>query len=561
MRSLKLLACFLIITTAHAQRPVQISNKGQFQFNSGFEPLVVDSILYFSAFSNNNGWQAYSFDGDGIRTISGFSTKYQEKNREESECGGGVLSQLARFNHSLVAHVSGKTVENGIYRVEDGRLVRLVNKVERCSPPVEVNGDLYVEGVVTEGDVEYKRAIVIHSDWTSTRGGKTRLTKSGIATEACVLGISVFGSLDGKLARWGDDGFAVMQSDYIHVQNLFTFENRLFFSAIKSGDQQMQLHSFDIDGNFISHGNIFPGQNMLNPHDVLVTPDAAYFVADPDKKGLRMYKLGNDSIEEIVIMAAKSGFRDFQGMAFLRNQVFVCVSGVRGPVYDLFQYDGKTYLERNPEYFQNIRGVTVLKDKIVFLATELGNEAIYISEPVLPPQIENDTFKIYDFYRNGDVVGTVQATDPTGRIRYHIISGDDNKTFEIDYFNGEIRVSDRNGVRNHTDQPYYLTVKAENRDGASSNAVIVVNIHKAKVMDTKGLRETLMFFPVLSKRHTLSTKKIANGQTVQVFNDDFQMVDELVVKNKEIVIGEYPIGIYFLNVHNGENLYQKMVIE
>ncbi|MCB0735048.1 MAG: cadherin repeat domain-containing protein [Flavobacteriales bacterium] len=547
----------LMAAAASAQRPNQLCSRSQFNFGTEFRPVKASETLYFQAFEAGSGWQLYQISEEGFSRISQFSSEYGSKKNLETACGGGMINRMVNFNNTVVFHVSGKGQKNGIYRVEDGRVVKIVSGIDQCSPMVEHNGILHVEGYgTTSSGSRWKRAIKINTSWSVERSREISHTYS-IATEAAPLGGSIYGTVSGQIAIWSETGFVPGHHELHNVQGLFTFQNRLYFHANRAG-AGMRQYSIGAEGDIHEHGAIYPGMNMINVHPPLVLEDKVYFVADPDQKGLRLYQLDHEEVHELVILAAKSGYRDFQGMDVYKDQLFMSVSGVKGPIYDLYQYDGRTFTERNPDYVQNVRGVAVLNGELIYLATELGGEALYRSTPVLPPAVEDDTFSIYDFWYNGDLVGKVQASDPSGRIRYHIVSGDEKGVFEVDYFNGELRVADFNGIRHHANKGYDLVVKCENRSGAFSEANVHVTIKKGQKMDLQNLHETLMFFPDFSKKSTLTTRTLPEGQKVMVFDADFNMVDELTVKNRAIVIGKYRPGIYLLNVKNERNLYQKI---
>lgn len=544
-----------------AQRPVQLTQRGVLVMPNGFNSAQVDNYLYFNAFDPNSGWQLYLFDGESVIQATNYKKTYETKKTIESSCGGGMISGMTPFAGAVVFHVKGKTVDNGLYKIEGENITKLMSGIEEISAPIRFKDELIVEAVVMEEGVAYKRLLTINMDWEMKKGSKQRMRENeALVSEAFELNQQLYAVVGGGIVTRSESGFGNRNVLYNRVQDGFLMDNRLYFSAVKKGSDDAGLYSIDEAGHEQSHGSIVPNQNMLNPQKPVVHEGNAYFVSDPDGKGIVFYRLREGKVETIETLAVRKGIRNVQGLAVFHDQIFVNVCGKKGTGFDMLQYDGKALVERNPDYLTNIKNTTVLNDRLIYLATEMGQEALYYSPPILPPRVQPDSFSIYDYWQNGDAVGQVRAQDASGKVRYKIVSGNEARTFEIDYYSGEIKVADKSGLGNRS-VPFKLLVEVENRQEAKAMAEVVIVVKKSKRLNTANLVETLLFFPDFNRKSTLTTTKLPDGQVVGIYNTDFVMIDELRVKDKAIKLGKYPPGIYLLSVQNERNLYQKIELQ
>jgi len=527
-------------------------------FTNGFHPTVSSEAMFFNAFDHNHGWQVFVFDGYELHQLSRFHTKITANKVEETAVGGGVVTVMKPYNHAVIFHVIGKTTDGAIYYAEGNRLTKLAKDVVSCSEPVVMNDTVYIEAIFKNEESQIKRTMIISKDGDIRKGSKIPASTLSLVRNVNTLNGEIYGVRDGVFVKWTDLGYINTTMPYTHVQNCFLLNDDLCFTAMSKGSSKLSLFSMNKSGEIEKRGNIFPGMNMLMEQRPLVANGVAYFVADPSARSLELFKLTSDSLIKVGVLTTRRGYRTVQGMAWSRDQLFINVCGVRGSTFDLMQFDGNTLKERNPEYLTDVRNTVVFNDQLVFLASESGNEALYASEPVLPPDIHDDTFRVFDFWNIGKSVGQVRAEDESGRIRYHIISGNDGHTFDVDYFSGELKIANTSNLKNRQGEPFTLRIAVENRQGATAEGAIRIEVIKGQKMDTRNLRETMLFFPDLSRKSTLTTRSLKEGQVVRVYDVDFNMIDELVVRNKAIVLGSYTPGIYLLYAKTKENLYQKI---
>jgi hypothetical protein len=271
-----------------------------------------------------------------------------------------------------------------------------------------------------------------------------------------------------------------------------------------------------------------------------------------------LYKVTNDKVDFVATLTSNNVHRTVQGLDVCRGQVFVDACGVTDDHFDLVQVSGDHVINRNPDRLTDIKGAVVFQDHLVYMASDHGHDAVFTSDPVVPPMVQNDTFQIFDFWQNSRVLGKVKvsATDVSSRLRYRMVSED--KLFAVDYTEGTISVANHRAIRDKAGSNIEVKVEVTNEEGFSSTANILVQVAKSKRMETNNLNETFMFFPDFNRRRTLISNSLPDGQIIGVYDLEFAMIDEIRVKNKAIVLGEYPPGVYFLNTSKGKNMYQKI---
>ena len=119
----------------------------------------------------------------------------------------------------------------------------------------------------------------------------------------------------------------------------------------------------------------------------------------------------------------------------------------------------------------------------------------------------------------------------------------------------------RNLRRNSKPSYTVIRVEVSERNKGSSVATVNFTVNEGRPFNHTNLRETLMFFPDFSRPNTLTSTKLPDGETVLVYDINFNMVDLLFVENGVIKLPSYPPGMYILNVRNKENLYQKIELQ
>jgi hypothetical protein len=196
----------------------------------------------------------------------------------------------------------------------------------------------------------------------------------------------------------------------------------------------------------------------------------------------------------------------------------------------------------------------------VYLATENGHDYVYTSAPLLPPRVRDTSFVVFDFWPNGRRIGQIKATSLSrkGSLRYYVASGNPQSAFTIDELTGDLKVNNEKYLYTSGKEAYDLVVQVKEKRKGSSYAKVHLTVQHETKFDATDLRETLMFFPDFGRANTLNSRQVANGVPVYVYDVNFKMVDVITVENGRLVLGEYPAGLYILNVRNNENLYQKI---
>ncbi|MFY0654331.1 MAG: cadherin domain-containing protein [Cyclobacteriaceae bacterium] len=126
-------------------------------------------------------------------------------------------------------------------------------------------------------------------------------------------------------------------------------------------------------------------------------------------------------------------------------------------------YEGDSYLRIHRDFLV----VQGFNGSMIFYQIDFDNEE---------PSIEDQTFSINESESNGTSVGFVQSSDTDNDpLKYSILSGNDEGTFQIDEGTGEITVADENKLDFESNEVYSLVIQVS--DGfESASAQVTINV-------------------------------------------------------------------------------------
>ncbi|MFT5725836.1 MAG: hypothetical protein ACI9JN_002966 [Bacteroidia bacterium] len=347
-------------------------------------------------------------------------------------------------------------------------------------------------------------------------------------------------------------------SDLGHVQSLKSLKKGLAFIAYQKGVPH--IGTLDHTGKVLTYG--YPdrliGKQINCQPNIGETATSAYFVLHNQKvTSVMAMQIGQAPIE----ISDVATNMEITATTLLKKQMVLSLSN--GYTSNIYQINGRQLVEQNIRYIDHADRVTQLNSALVYSAKENNHEYIYASDPLLPPKVENSNFTIFEFWPKGRVVGMVNAKSQNkkGRLRYSIISGNDGDVFRVDGSSGVLSVNNARNLKRGNKPSYTVRVQVTEKQKGSSIATVKFTVNEGRPFDHNNLRETLMFFPDFSRANTLTTTRLADGESVLLYDINFNMVDMLFIENGAIQLPAYPPGLYIINVRNKENLYQKIELQ
>jgi len=529
-------------------------------FPHGFNPFEADNSIFFNAFHPNKGFQLFQLKGDRLIQMSSFKQKLGKKDDPEN-IQGAQTSHYAWFNNQLYFFVAGKGVTSGIYSYSFGK-PKLIYECQSMSNGYLIGKTLSTQVRVIENDSTRFHHIII-DNYLKVR--RYKLDQINICSDLVMSNGKNYGVLNGNLgelvvSEQRVDFYSVLLENPLmgYFHSLKSLKDGLAFMCYLEG----QPHVGTIDHSSIVRTYEFTdrlmGRNLHCQPKNDETATAAYFVLhDQENTTLMELKVGVIP-REIGDVPEQS---DITGSTLLKKQMVLSMSN--GYESNLYQINGRDLVEQEIRYIDHPNRVTQLNGNLVYLAKENNQEFIFTSDPLLPPKVETSNFTIFDFYASGREVGMVNAKSQNkrGRLHYNIISGNDGDVFKVNPSTGVITIDNARNLRRNKKPSYTVRVEVSERNKGSSVATVNFTVNEGRPFNHTNLRETLMFFPDFSRPNTLTSTKLPDGETVLVYDINFNMVDLLFVENGVIKLPSYPPGMYILNVRNKENLYQKIELQ
>lgn len=549
-----------LYTLTLGQSATRIWQTTGLSFPHGFNPFEADNSIFFNAYHPNKGFQLFQLKGDRLIQVSSFKQKLDKKEDPEN-LQGAQTSHYAWFNNQLYFFAAGKGVTSGIYSYSFGK-PKLIYACQSMSNGYLQGKTLSTQVRVLDHDTTAYHHIVID---TYLKVRRYKLDQINICSELVISNGKNYGVLNGVLGELvvSDqrvDFYSVLLDNpamgYFH--SLRGLKDGLAFMSYVDGDPH--VGTIDHSGTVRTYG--FPerliGRSLHCQPKTDESATAAYFVLhNQEITTLMELKVGVIPYEISDIPEQT----DITGSTLLKKQLVLSMSN--GYESNLYQINGRQLVEQDIRYIDHPNRVTQLDGNLVYLAKENNQEFIFTSDPLLPPKVETSNFTIFDFWPSGREVGMVNAKSQNkrGRLRYTIISGNDGDVFSVNKTTGVITIDNARNLRRNKKPSYSVRVEVSERNKGSSIATVNFTVNAGRPFNHTNLRETLMFFPDFSKPNTLTTTRLPDGETVLLYDINFNMVDLLFVENSAIKLPSYPPGMYILNVRNKENLYQKIELQ
>lgn len=549
-----------LYTLTLGQSATRIWQTTGLSFPHGFNPFEADNSIFFNAYHPNKGFQLFQLKGDRLIQVSSFKQKLDKKEDPEN-LQGTQTSHYAWFNNQLYFFAAGKGVTSGIYSYSFGK-PKLIYACQSMSNGYLQDKTLSTQVRVLDHDTTAYHHIVID---TYLKVRRYKLDQINICSELVISNGKNYGVLNGVLGELvvSDqrvDFYSVLLDNpamgYFH--SLRGLKDGLAFMSYVDGDPH--VGTIDHSGTVRTYG--FPerliGRSLHCQPKTDESATAAYFVLhNQEITTLMELKVGVIPYEISDIPEQT----DITGSTLLKKQLVLSMSN--GYESNLYQINGRQLVEQDIRYIDHPNRVTQLDGNLVYLAKENNQEFIFMSDPLLPPKVETSNFTIFDFWPSGREVGMVNAKSQNkrGRLRYTIISGNDGDVFSVNKTTGVITIDNARNLRRNKKPSYSVRVEVSERNKGSSIATVNFTVNAGRPFNHTNLRETLMFFPDFSKPNTLTTTRLPDGETVLLYDINFNMVDLLFVENSAIKLPSYPPGMYILNVRNKENLYQKIELQ
>ncbi len=543
-----------------AQSPNKIIQTTGLSFPHGFNAFEADNSIFFNAFHPEKGFQLFQLKGERLIQVSYFKQKLEKKEVAEN-LQGAQTSNYAWFNNQLYFFAKGKGVETGLYSYSFGK-PKLVYECEAMSNGYLQSTMLSTQVVVPREEGKEYHHIIIDSRHKIVR---YKLDFNTICTDLIISKRKNYAVLNGLLGELTISKQKVhfypvnfKDNTLEHVRSLKIFKYGLLFVGYK--DKSSVLGHIDrknvLKTYIISEGT-FDNFLVVEPK---LSEEAlsAYFMVHSNGQSTLLHFKRNTTPKKIKEFRERT---EITSSTYISGQPLIsCASQYSSNVFMLNSNSlEKVKLRR----LTSIGNITQLNDELVFIATEETEPSLFALERSAPPMIANSSFDVFDFWKNGRIVGRVSAKSNRrmSTISYSIISGNKGDAFEINSVTGEIRIKNAYALKSNNLSTYKLGIQAKERLSGNSIGYVTLSVKKERPFTRENLRETLMFFPDFSRPQTLTTNNLPDGEVVLVYDVNFKMVDLLFVKNGAIVLPSYPPGIYVLNVRNKENLYQKIELQ
>jgi hypothetical protein len=526
-------------------------------FPHGFTPFEADKSIFFNAYHASKGFQLFQLKGDRLIQVSSFKQKLEKKEDPEN-IQGAQTSHYAWFNNQLYFFAAGKGVKSGIYSFSFGK-PRLVYACDAMSNGFLRGKTLATQVRLIDGDSSAFHHIIIDS-YLKVR--RYKLDQINMCSDLVISNGKNYGVLNGVL---GEVVVSDQRVDFYSVQfDNPNFGNCASLTSLKDGLAFMvyangapHIGTINHSGDIRTYGypdRVFGKKIHCEPYNDETAAKAYFVIQNQQVSTLMEMKIGKEP-REVKDLPELS---DITSSTLLKKQTVLSIASAYEA--NIYQINGTELVEQEIRYIDHPNMVTQLNGTLVYLARENNKEFIYASDPLLPPKVETSSFTIFEFWPSGRVVGMVNAKSQNrkGRLRYKIVSGNDGDVFRVDPSSGVLTINNARKLKKNKKPSYSVRVEVSEKHKGSSIATVNITVNEGRPFSHNNLRETLMFFPDFSRVNTLTTTKLPDGETVLVYDLNFNMVDLLFVENSAIILPAYPPGLYILNVRNKENLYQKI---
>jgi hypothetical protein len=555
-----LLSLFMLLLSlgVSGQSATRVWQTTGLSFPHGFEPYEADNSIFFNAFHPNKGFQLFQLKDDRLIQVSSFKQSL-EKKEEPENLQGGQTSHYAWFNNQLYFFAKGKGITTGLYSYSYGK-PKLVYACESMS-----NGYLQDNTLSTQVSLKVNDSMEFHhiviDSYLKLR--RYKMKQINICSELVAHNGKNYGVLDGRLGEivltdLGVGFYSVLFEDrnLDYVQSLRSINKGLAFIAYHQDIPHVCTISDDGTKLTYSYSENMLGKSLICDFNLGEAASSAYFVLHDQKKSRVMeMKIGQTPSE---IKGDVSHNMEITGSTVLQKQMVISMSN--NIASNLYQINGRELVEQEIKYVNHPNKVTQLNGTLVYSARENNNEFIFASDPLLPPKVETSTFSIFEFWPTGRVVGMVNAKsqNENGRLKYAIVSGNDGDVFRVNSSSGVLSINNAYNLKQSKKTSYTVRVEVSEKQMGSSIATVNFTVNAGKPFNHENLRETLMFFPDFSKPNTLTSTRLKDGESVFLYDINFNMIDMLIIEKGALKLQSYPPGMYILNVRNKENLYQKI---
>jgi hypothetical protein len=563
----------LFYVQSFAQRPkvvTDINNKGA-SFPVGVQIINTGEELLFNAYDPKKGNQLFVYDGISAERVSRFSDSYKNGRFEPEQQSkiplGSVSSGFIKYNKTVLFSSMGELTKPSVYRYIDGGVDKLKTNLLTSNINCRVKDDLYFIG---SKKITNKETNV--STWEKVfykvEGGehiqKLNLIDKLAPKIRCMAEANgqVYFITKKKLYRYDGNSYhseRVFEKDLL--ESLVSIEGKLYIWAYRK--RKKSLISAET-------GRTITSKLIKNRDRICIEPRAL-----SNNQSLAYLENAYSRYNDLVIANGKN-FKngdlplgifkniakvdEIESLAWFEGVLLICMKERGKNEYNLWQYGNDTLVKYRFRRINDIRSINYLKGKLYFTAkgSNKGRE-LYEFIPFKAPELRNQTYTIMELMGKNGSVGRVRVDKLNGKIaKFKILKGNPNDAFSIDEFTGEIRVNNASEMRFRKNPKFQLLIEVNNQH-MNSNCTATITLQESKHLNRQNLLERFLFFPDFKRAKVLKTNVLSDGEVIEIYNLKLRMVDKVTVSRDEIVLGNYPPGIYYLNANNGKRNYvQKM---
>lgn len=574
MKTYYLITCLLLSSfTSFSQRPKAVTdiNRRGGSFPVGIKVINTGEELVFNAYDPKMGNQLFIYDGKSLERVSRFTDSYKNGRFEPEQQSrvplGAITSGYIPYKKSVIFSAMGELTKPSVYRYVNGGVDKIKTNLQTSDINCRVGESIYFLGTKLNtndetGEKTWEKGIY------KIDGGES------------IQKLRMFDELAPRIqSMCGSNGMMY----FITKKKLYSYDGNSY-QTVQTFERELLEKVVSIDGEVYVWGYRNRKKALLSAKDGRVL--TSRLVKNRDRIGVEPPSLNKNDTKVYVedayhryydlVLANKVNFSrgefpagiftgrakvdEIESFTWFEDYLLICMKEKGKKEYNLWQYGEDTLIKYRFRRIRDIRSINYLKGKLYFTADggSVGRE-LYQYIPYKAPELRDQNFSSMEKVPQGTSIGTVRVDELNGKIaKFKIVGGNPNDAFEIDEFSGELKVKNANEINYKRNPAFNLVVEVDNRHLAST-CKIGIELQESKYLNRRNLQERFLFFPDFGRSGVLKTNVLNDGETIEIYNLSLRMIDKTTVQNGEIMLGNYPPGIYYLNANNGRrNFVQKM---
>jgi hypothetical protein len=346
------------------------------------------------------------------------------------------------------------------------------------------------------------------------------------------------------------------------VSSPFVFKDKLYFNQ---PDRRIcQMYAMETNGRPKKVADVCPNFQTMEPMDPLIGTDKVFFVSNEGNQGTELFEFDGKTQPKLLQQHSFAAHNArFTSYCLKGDNLFFCTAQDDENTHNMFQYSMDTLIPYHLDNASDALCVAPMGENLFIIARhDDDNYEPLLVTPFEKPTVEHDAMKFLEHPPKGRKVGQIKVDKKTSkRLRFEIVGGNPKEAFTIHPTDGSIYVNNPEIIDAKLHPVFNLEVRI-NTNCFKPVVKVPIHITGAIPMDLTNLKERFLFYPDFNRQGYLMTTMLDEGDKVYVYTQDFQMIDELIVRNKSVHVSGYPAATYMLNSRNNRhNYYQKVELK